>query len=74
MGADILENIINKTTSFVFYMKSGSIWKFDSENISVFEYKNDVVCFRFKNSRMLVIMNKEIESVSLILKEDEKSE
>lgn len=74
MGADILKNIINKATSFVFYMKSGSIWKFDSENISDFEYKNDVVCFRFKNSRMLVIMGKEIESVSLVLKEEEKNE
>lgn len=50
MGADILENIINKTTSFVFYMKSGSIWKFDSENISVSSIKTMLCAFDSKTA------------------------
>lgn len=74
MGTDILGTIINKAKSFVLYMKSGRIWNFNSENISDFEYNNGVVCIRFRNNKMLAVMDSEIESVSLVLKEDEKSE
>ena len=76
MGTELLGNLLETTTSFTFYMNSGRVWSFKSEDVINFEFENGVIAIKLrkKKNKAFFIMDKEIEAVSLILKEEEKSE